>query len=148
MGKTQPNLNIVKPNPFRLNTMSGAGVKQIEAIVSSAKFPSVDKALRALGVSGATMVEAKGRGRDQIITTSLVRGRWSWTTDVVHRVIVNVVVDASDVDKVVDAIVKAASTNKVGDGKIFVYPIERAIDISTGQSDDHTLNPARAVKKG
>ena len=59
----------------------------------------------------------------------------------------NVVVDAGDVDKVVDAIVKAAGTKKVGDGKIFVYPIERAIDISTGQADDHTLNPARAVKK-
>jgi nitrogen regulatory protein P-II 1 len=127
--------------------MSQSGMKQIEAIVSSAKFPSVDKALRNLGVSGVTMVEAKGRGRDEIITTSYVRGKWTWTTDVVHRVIVNVVVDASDVDKVVQAIVNAASTKKVGDGKIFVYPIERAIDISTGESDDHTLNPARAMKK-
>jgi len=57
------------------------------------------------------------------------------------------VVDAADVDKVVDAIVKSASTKKVGDGKIFVYPIERAIDISTGEADDHTLNTARAAKK-
>jgi len=127
--------------------MSESGMRQIEAIVKSEKFPGVDKALRDLGVSGVTMVEAKGRGRDTIITTSFVRGRWSFTTDVIHRVIVNVVVDASDVDKVVDAIVKAASTKKVGDGKIFVYPIDRAIDISTGQSDDHTLNTARAMKK-
>jgi nitrogen regulatory protein P-II 1 len=127
--------------------MSESGVKQIEAIISSSKFPSVDKALRDLGVSGVTMVEAKGRGRDKIITTSFVRGRWTWTTDVVHRVIVNVVVDAGDVDKIVDAIVKAASTKKVGDGKIFVYPIEKAIDISTGEADDHALNPARATKK-
>jgi len=127
--------------------MYESGVKQIEAIISSSKFPSVDKALRDLGVSGVTMVEAKGRGRDKIITTSFVRGRWTWTTDVVHRVIVNVVVDAADVDKVVDAIVKSASTKKVGDGKIFVYPIERAIDISTGQADDHTVNPGRAALK-
>jgi len=132
--------------------MSESGMRQIEAIVKSEKFPSVDKALRDLGVSGVTMVEAKGRGRDEVITTSFVRGRWTFTTDVIHRVIVNVVVDASDVDKVVDAIVKAASTKKVGDGKIFVYPIDRAIDISTGQADDHTVNPGRtapkAAKKG
>jgi nitrogen regulatory protein PII len=127
--------------------MSESGMRQIEAIVKSERFPSVDKALRDLGVSGVTMVEAKGRGRDKVITTSFVRGKWTFTTDVIHRVIVNVVVDASDVDKVVDAIVKAASTKKVGDGKIFVYPIDRAIDISTGQSDDHTLNTARATKK-
>jgi nitrogen regulatory protein P-II 1 len=78
--------------------MSGTGMRQIEAIVRTEKFPNVDKALRNLGVSGVTMVEAKGRGRDKIITTSYVRGKWTWTTDVLHRVIVNVVVDASDVD--------------------------------------------------
>ena len=105
--------------------MSESGMRQIEAIIKSEKFPSVDKALRDLGVSGVTMVEAKGRGRDKIITTSFVRGKWTFTTDVIHRVIVNVVVDVSDVDKVVNAIVKGASTKKVGDGKIFVYPIER-----------------------
>ena len=55
--------------------------------------------------------------------------------------------DASDVDKVVDAIVKGASTKKVGDGKVFVYPIKRAIDISTGKSDDHTLNTGREMGK-
>ena len=127
--------------------MSESGMRQIEAIVRSEKFPNVDKALRDLGVSGVTMVEAKGRGRDKIITTSFVRGRWTFTTDVIHRVIVNVVVDESDVNKVVDAIVKSASTKKVGDGKIFVYPIEKAIDISTGQADDHTVNPGRAALK-
>ena len=127
--------------------MSESGMMQIEAIVKSERFPNVDKALRDLGVSGVTMVEAKGRGRDKVITTSFVRGRWTFTTDVIHRVIVNVIVDASDVDRVVDAIVKSASTKKVGDGKIFVYPIERAIDISTGEADDHTLNSARPTQK-
>ncbi len=127
--------------------MSESGMRQIEAILRSEKFPNVDMALRDLGVSGVTMVEAKGRGRDKIITTSFIRGKWTFTTDVIHRVIVNVVVDAGDVDRVVDAIVKAASTKKVGDGKIFVYPIERSIDISTGESDDHSLNTARGTSK-
>lgn len=127
--------------------MSASSIKQIEAIIRSEKFPAVDKALRDLGVSGVTMVEAKGRGRDKIITTAFARGKWTWTTDVIDHVIVNVIVDAGDVDKVVEAVVKAASTKKVGDGKIFVYPIEEAVDISTGSPDDHTLNPGRAPTK-
>jgi nitrogen regulatory protein P-II 1 len=121
-------------------------MRQIEAMVRSEKFPSVDKALRDIGVSGVTMIEAKGRGRGEVITHSYIRGKWTWTTDVVHRVIVNVVVDASDVDKVVNAIVKSASTKEVGDGKIFIHPIEKSIDISTGESDDHSLNPSRGKK--
>jgi len=127
--------------------MSASGVAQIEAVVRREKVPDVDRALRALGVSGMTMVEAKGRGRDEVITTSFVRGKWTFTTDVIHRVIINVVVDEKDVDKTVDAIVKSASTKKVGDGKIFVYAIEKSIDISTGEADDHTLDPSRAVHK-
>lgn len=118
-------------------------MREVEAVVRSEKFPAVDKALREIGVSGVTMIEAKGRGRDQVITHSYVRGKWTWTTDVIHRVIVDVVVDESDVEKVVGAIVKSAGTKKVGDGKIFVHAIERSIDISTGGDDDHTLNPAR-----
>lgn len=127
--------------------MAEAGMRQIEAILKAEKFPAVDKALRDLGVSGVTMEEAKGRGRDKVITTSFIRGKWTWTTDVIHHVIVKVVVDAGDEDKVVDAIVKAASTKKVGDGKIFVHMIERSIDISTGEADDHSLNPSRATGK-
>jgi nitrogen regulatory protein PII len=127
--------------------MSSSGVAQIEAIIKREKVPDVDRALRALGVSGITMIEAKGRGRDKVITTSFVKGKWTFTTDVIHRVIVNVVVDEKDVDKVVDAIVKSASTKSVGDGKIFVYAIERAIDISTGEADDHSIDPGRATPK-
>jgi nitrogen regulatory protein P-II 1 len=127
--------------------MSSSGVAQIEAIVKRDKVPDVDRALRALGVSGITMVEAKGRGRDKVITTSFVKGKWTFTTDVIHRVIINVVVAENDVDKVVDTIVKSASTGSVGDGKIFVYAIERSVDISTGQPDDHSLDPARVTQK-
>jgi len=127
--------------------MAETGMRQIEAILRAEKFPAVDKALRDLGVSGVTMIEARGRGRDKVITTSFVRGKWTWTTDVIHHVIVEVVVDAEDEDKVVEAIIKAGSTSKVGDGKIFVRMIEKCIDISTGEADDHSLNPARGTTK-
>jgi nitrogen regulatory protein P-II 1 len=126
--------------------MSEAGMRQIEAIVRRDRVPDVDKALRDLGVSGMTMTEAMGRGRDEVITTSYVKGKWTFSTDFVHRAIINVVVDARDVEKVLDAIVKSASTKTIGDGKIFVYPIERTIDISTGKADDHTLNPGSSKK--
>ena len=132
--------------------MSEPGMRQIEAIVRREKVPDVDMALRNLGVSGMTMTEATGRGRNQLITTSVAKSRlanvkWTFSSDLIHRAIMNVVVDSSDVDKVVDAIVKTASTKTVGDGKIFVYPIERAIDISTGEADDHSLNPVLVREK-
>lgn len=130
------------------NIMSESGMRQIEAVVRREKVPAVDKALRDLGVSGMTMTEAMGRGRDELITTSYVRGKWTFTTALVHRVIINVVVDVADVDKVVGVIIKSASTKKVGDGKIFVHPIDKSVDISTGEPDDHTLNPGRTAKKG
>jgi len=97
--------------------MSEAGMRQIEAIIKSEKFPSVDKALRDLGVSGVTMVEAKGRGRDEVITTSYVRGKWTFTTDVIHRVIVNVIVDASDVDRSWTQSSKARARRKSATGR-------------------------------
>jgi nitrogen regulatory protein P-II 1 len=127
--------------------MSEAGMRQIEAIVRREKVPDVDKALRSLGVSGMTMTEARGRGRGKVITASFVKGKWTFSTEFIHRAIINVVVDARDVDRVVESIVKSASTKTIGDGKIFVYPIERAIDISTGEDDDHALNPGRPSKR-
>ncbi|HUI01049.1 MAG TPA: P-II family nitrogen regulator [Nitrososphaerales archaeon] len=119
--------------------MPDSDMRMIEAVFRAEKFGVVDKALRDLGVSGVTMMEAKGRGRDTVITHSFVRGKWTWTTDVIHRVIVEVVVSSADVDKVIKAVVKAASTKKVGDGKIFVHTIEESVDISTGDADDHSL---------
>ncbi len=125
--------------------MSEAGLRQIEAVVRKEKVPDVDRALRAIGVSGMTMIEARGRGRDKLVTTSYVKGKWTFTTDVIHRIIINVVVATRDVDKVVDTIAKSASTKTIGDGKIFVYPLERAVDISTGEADDPSL--AKIAKK-
>src|SRR5207253_9920202 len=103
--------------------MSDSGMRQIEAIVRREKVPDVDKALRSLGVSGMTMIEARGRGRGRLMTTSFVRGKWTFTADFIHRVIITVVVDAKDVDSVVESIATSASTKTIGDGKIFVFPI-------------------------
>jgi nitrogen regulatory protein P-II 1 len=127
--------------------LSSKAMTEVEAIVRREKVPDIDKALRTLGVSGVTMTEARGRGRDKLIVTSYVRGKWTFSTDVIHRVVMSVVVDEADVQKVIDTIIKTASTKSVGDGKIFVHPIERAIDISTGEDDHHSLNPSRADKK-
>ena len=102
--------------------MSQSGMRQIEAIVRE-KVPDVDKALRSLGKGGMTMIEARGRGRDKLVTTSFVRGKWTFTTDFIHRVIITVVVDAKDVDTVVESIATSATTKTIGDGKTFVFPI-------------------------
>ena len=127
-------------------------MKQIEAVIRREKVPDVDKALRSIGVSGMTMTEANGRGRDKLIVTSFVNGKWTFTTDFIRRAIINVVVEGKDVERVTQAIVKAASTKHVGDGKIFVFPVEKAIDISTGEDDNHELSPAQTTgtssKKG
>jgi nitrogen regulatory protein PII len=58
--------------------MSEAGLRQIEAVVRKEKVPDVDRALRAIGVSGMTMIEARGRGRDKLVTTSYVKGKWDF----------------------------------------------------------------------
>ena len=116
-------------------------MKQIQAVVKKEKVPDVDKALKSVGVSGVTMIEdVMGRGRDKLIVTSYARGKWSFTTDHIAHAILIVVVKDDDVEKVKQAILKAASTKKVGDGMIFVSPVEEAVDISSGETLDHQLS--------
>jgi nitrogen regulatory protein PII len=86
-----------------------------------------------------TMTEARGRGRDKLIVTSYVKGKWTFSTDFINRAILSVVVDAKDVEQVVDTIVSSASMKGVGDGKILVFAVERTIDISSGETDDHAI---------
>lgn len=115
-------------------------MKQIEAVIKKEKVPAVDRALRALGVSGLTMIEsAMGRGRDKLIVTSYARGKWTFTSDYIAHSILILVVEDGDVRKVTEAIVKAASTKQIGDGIIFVSPVEQTIDISSGGPLDHGL---------
>jgi nitrogen regulatory protein P-II 1 len=120
-------------------------LKQIEAIVRREKFPDVDRALRDIGVGGLTVVECRGRGRAKETQVINVRGTWKFTHEYIHRVIISLVVEDEDVQKVVDTIVANGSTKSVGDGKVFVLPIERAVDIGSGDADNDAVLDLRGA---
>jgi nitrogen regulatory protein P-II 1 len=106
-------------------------MKLILAIVKPHRLDEVKDALREIGVSGMTTVEAQGFGR-QRGHTELYRGA-EYQVDFVPKVQIEVVADDADVDGIVDAILKAARTGKIGDGKVFVIPVEQAHRIRTGE---------------
>jgi nitrogen regulatory protein P-II 1 len=107
-----------------------AGVKKIEAIIKPFKLDDVKDALHEVGVSGLTVVEVKGFGR-QKGHTELYRGA-EYVIDFLPKVKVEVVVEDSLVNNVIEAIENAARTGRIGDGKIFVIDVEQAIRIRTG----------------
>jgi nitrogen regulatory protein P-II 1 len=108
-------------------------MKKIEAIIKPFKLDEVREALSELGVSGLTVTEVKGFGR-QKGHTELYRGA-EYVVDFLPKIKVEIVVTAEMVEPVVDAIVKAAHTGKIGDGKIFVTAVEQVIRIRTGEMD-------------
>jgi len=112
-------------------------MKMIKAILKPFKLDEVKDALTGMGVSGLTVSEVRGHGR-QKGHTELYRGN-EYQVDFVPKVEVTVVVAADQVDAVVDAIINAARTDKVGDGKIFVLNVERAVRIRTGEEDSAAL---------
>ena len=107
-------------------------MKKIEAIIKPFKLDEVREALSELGVSGLTVTEVKGFGR-QKGHTELYRGA-EYVVDFLPKIKVEVVITAEMLDTVVDAIVKAAHTGKIGDGKIFITPVEQVIRIRTGET--------------
>jgi len=112
-------------------------MKLITAIIKPFKLDEVRAALSDLGVSGMTVTEVKGFGR-QRGHTELYRGA-EYVVDFVPKARIEIAVRSEVVDQVVDAIVKAAKTGKVGDGKIFITDIQRVIRIRTGETDDTAL---------
>ena len=108
-------------------------MKKIEAIIKPFKLDEVKEALHEVGVSGITVTEAKGFGR-QKGHTELYRGA-EYVVDFLPKVKLEVVVPSETVDRVIEAIVNAAQTGRIGDGKIFVSPIETAIRIRTGEQN-------------
>ena len=112
-------------------------MKQITAIVKPFKLEEVREALAECGVTGLTVTEVKGFGR-QKGHTELYRGA-EYVVDFLPKVKVEVVVNTDDVDRCVDAIVKAAHTGKIGDGKIFVTNVERVVRIRTGELDESAI---------
>ena len=112
-------------------------MKLISAIIKPFKLDDVRAALSELGVSGMTVTEVKGFGR-QRGHTELYRGA-EYVVDFVPKTRIEVAVSDALVDQVIEAIVAAARTGKVGDGKIFVSDLEQAIRIRTGEADDQAL---------
>lgn len=109
-------------------------MKQIIAIIKPFKLDEVREALAEVGASGLTVTEVKGFGR-QKGHTELYRGA-EYEVDFLPKVKVEVVVKDDEVDRCIDAILKAAKTGKIGDGKIFVVPVEQVIRIRTGETDE------------
>jgi nitrogen regulatory protein P-II 1 len=106
-------------------------MKKIEAIIRPHLLESVKDALQALGVQGMTISEVKGFGR-QKGHTEVYRGS-EYKVEFVPKIKVEVVVDDDLLEGAIDAIIKASRTGKFGDGKIFVFPVEEAIRIRTGE---------------
>ncbi|MEN8726196.1 MAG: P-II family nitrogen regulator [Lentimonas sp.] len=112
-------------------------MKLIKAIVKPFKLDAVKEALSEVGVTGLTASEVKGFGR-QKGHTEIYRGS-EYTVDFLPKTMIETVVEDEAVDAAVDAIVKAAKTGKIGDGKVFVIPIERAVRIRTDEQDGEAL---------
>ena len=109
-------------------------MKMVTAIIKPFKLDEVREALSQIGVQGITVTEVKGFGR-QKGHTELYRGA-EYVVDFLPKVKIEVAVKDEDVDRCVDAIVNAARTGKIGDGKIFVTDVERVIRIRTGDLDE------------
>jgi nitrogen regulatory protein PII len=108
-------------------------MKKIEAIIKPFKLDDVKEALNSIGITGMTISEVKGYGR-QKGHTEIYRGA-EYVVDFIPKVKVEVVVPADRVNEVVDQIRTAANTGKIGDGKIFVIPIERVVRVRTGEEN-------------
>ncbi|WP_018632245.1 P-II family nitrogen regulator [Neomegalonema perideroedes] len=106
-------------------------MKKIEAVIKPFKLDDVKEALQEIGVQGLTVLEAKGFGR-QRGHTELYRGA-EYVVDFLPKIKIEVVVNDDLLDQAVEAVVKAAKTGKIGDGKIFVTPVEQVIRIRTGE---------------
>jgi nitrogen regulatory protein P-II 1 len=121
----------------RKNQESEQGMKKIEAIIKPFKLDEVKEALHEVGVSGITVTEAKGFGR-QKGHTELYRGA-EYVVDFLPKVKLEAVVEDAMADRVVEAIANAAKTGRIGDGKIFVVPVEKAVRIRTGELDEAAI---------
>jgi nitrogen regulatory protein P-II 2 len=112
-------------------------MKMITAIIKPFKLEDVREALSDVGLSGMTVEEVKGFGR-QKGHTELYRGA-EYVVDFLPKIKITLAVDDHEVDTAIDAIIKAANTGKIGDGKIFVSPLEQVIRIRTGDTGSEAL---------
>jgi len=106
-------------------------MKKIEAIIKPFKLDDVKEALNEIGIQGMTITEVKGYGR-QKGHKEIYRGA-EYVVDFIPKLKIEIVVEASRADSVVETLIKAANTGKIGDGKIFIQPVETAIRVRTGE---------------
>jgi nitrogen regulatory protein P-II 1 len=112
-------------------------MKLVVAVLKPFKLDEVKDALKTLGVSGMTLTEAQGFGR-QRGHTEVYRGA-EYEVDFVPKLRMEVVVDDAQVDEVVDAVVRTAATGKIGDGKVWVVPVESVVRVRTGERGSDAL---------
>ncbi len=112
-------------------------MKKIEAIIKPFKLDEVREALSEVGITGLTVTDVKGFGR-QKGHTELYRGA-EYVVDFLPKIKIEIVVATENVDPAIDAIIKAARTGKIGDGKIFVMPVEQIVRIRTGETDESAI---------
>ena len=112
-------------------------MKLITAVIKPFKLDEVREALSEMGVTGLTVTEVKGFGR-QKGHTEMYRGA-EYVVDFLPKIKIEIVVASSDAERVIDAIIKSARTGKIGDGKIFVTPVEQTIRIRTGETDENAV---------
>jgi nitrogen regulatory protein P-II 1 len=112
-------------------------MKKIEAVIKPFKIDDVREALSEVGVNGMTVTEVKGFGR-QKGHTELYRGA-EYNVDFLPKVKIELIVENQQVERCIEAIVNTAQTGKIGDGKIFVYDVERVIRIRTGEENEDAV---------
>ena len=112
-------------------------MKKIEAIIKPFKLDDVKEALNGIGIKGMTISEVKGYGRKKG-HTEVYRGA-EYVIDFLPKLKIEIIVNADQVDTVVDTVVEAAKTGKIGDGKIFVLPVESVVRVRTGERDHEAI---------
>lgn len=112
-------------------------MKKIEAIIRPSKLEEVKQALDEYGIKGMTVTQVMGCGK-QKGRVNVYRGQ-EYTINLLPKIKIEIILRDNRVDEVVDLIIKTARTGEVGDGKIFIYPVDNAIRIRTGESSDEAL---------
>lgn len=112
-------------------------MKKIEAIIKPFKLDDVKAALNEIGIQGMTISEVKGYGR-QKGHTEIYRGA-EYMVDFIPKIKIEIVIASADIDKAIETIREAANTGKIGDGKIFVLPVEDAMRIRTGEKNHDAI---------
>ncbi len=112
-------------------------MKKVEVIIKPFKLDAVKEALNDIGIKGMTISEVKGYGR-QKGHKEIYRGA-EYQVDFLPKIKMEIIVEAEIVDKVVEVVIEAARTGKIGDGKIFVLPVERVVRVRTGETDSEAI---------